>query len=83
MLPKLTRGLLALTLLFGLLIPANAQGFRGMYGTGSGQPYVHPADTFPYCSPYCYSPDYTYLAYYTPYYPGYPYGWWWSISWWR
>ena len=80
MLSKLSIGLLALALLFGLSKPANAQGYLGMYSPGYGQPCVHPTDTFPYYSPY-YSPYYIYLAYYTPYYPGCPYGWWSWISW--
>jgi hypothetical protein len=79
MLSKLSTGLLALALLFGLSKLTNAQGYWGMYGPGYGPPY-HPADTIPYYSPYYYLPYYTYLAYYTPYYPGYPYDWWW-ISW--
>jgi hypothetical protein len=85
MFSKLPIGLLALALLFGLSKPANAQGYWGMYGPGCSPPY-HPADTIPYFSPY-----YP-LPYYTPYafasllgqsgdYPGYPYGWWWWISW--
>ena len=80
MLSKLSTGLLALALLFGLSKLTNAQGYWGMYGPGYGPPY-HPADTIPYYSPYYYLPYYTYLAYYTPYYPGCPYGWWWWISW--
>jgi hypothetical protein len=80
---KLSIGLLALALLFGPSKPANAQGYWGMYGPGYGPPY-HPADTIPYYSPYSpyyYLPYYSYLAHYTPYYPGYPYDWWWWISW--
>jgi len=86
MLSKLSIGLLALALLFGLSKPANAQGYWGMYAPGYGPPY-HPADTIPYYSPNYYSSYYTYLAYYTnsayytPYYPGYPYNGWWWISW--
>ena len=68
MLSKLSIGLLALALLFGLTMPANAQGYWGMYGSGYGPAY-HPSDTIPYYSPYNYLPYYTYLAYYTPYYP--------------
>ena len=82
MLSKLSVGLLAVALLFGLSKPANAQGYWVMYGPGYGLPY-HPADTIPYYSPYSpyyYLPYYTYLPNYTPYYSGYPYDWWW-ISW--
>jgi hypothetical protein len=78
-LSKLAIGLIVLALLFGFSKPANAQAYWGMYNTGYGSQYVHPADT-PYFSPY-YSPTTFYLAYYTPYYPGCPYGWWWWISW--
>jgi hypothetical protein len=81
MLSKLSVGLLALALLFGLAMPANAQGYWGTYGAVYNQPYVHPTDVSPYCSPYCYSPSYVYVAYFVPYYPGSPYGWWWWIAW--
>jgi hypothetical protein len=79
MLSKLSLGLLTLALLFGLSRPANSQGYWGIYSPGSGQPYVHPADTFPYSSLY-YTPYYIYIAYYTPYWPGCSYGWWSWIS---
>jgi hypothetical protein len=81
MLSKLSIGLLALALLFGLSKPANAQMYWGMYGPVYASPY-HPTDTIPYYSPdYPYSSYYTYMVYSTPYYPAYPYGWSWWISW--
>jgi hypothetical protein len=96
MLPKLSIGLLALALLFGLSKPANAQGYWSTYGPG---PPYNPAGNFPsystylystyYYSPYYYLPyyylpyyyfPYYYSSYYTPYYPGYRYDWWWISS---
>jgi hypothetical protein len=73
MLSKLSIGLLALALLFGLSKPANAQGYWGMYGPTYGPPYYHPADTGPNSSPLylpysIYSPYYYVPYYYSPYY---------------
>jgi hypothetical protein len=78
---KLFIALVALALLFGLSMPANAQGYWGMYSTGYAPAYqygpaYHPADAIPYFSPYQPSG-----YYYLPYFAGSPYDWWWWISW--
>ena len=85
MFSKLSIGLLAVALLFGLSKPANAQGYWDVYGPGYSPSY-HPAYTIPYFSPYYPLPNYTPYAFGSLLgqfgdYPGYPYGWWWWISW--